>query len=108
MGVEPAEHRKPMRISVRSRAGSNGSEPCSLCLGRCSLRVVDILERGELPDARRFQVRVTDGRRFVLRHQPAMDRWELAAVYAPQKRKSPTPFEIGLARLRLVWRLSQF
>ena len=91
-----------MRISVRSRAGTNGSEPCSLCLGRCSLRVVDILERRELDDARRFQVRVTDGRRFVLRYQPAADRWELAAVYAPQKPKSPTRFEIGLARLKFA------
>ena len=91
-----------MRISVRSRAGSNGSEPCSFCLGRCSLRVVDILERCELADARRFQVSVADGRRFVLRHQPAADRWELAAVYGPHKRKGPTPFQVGLARLKIA------
>lgn len=69
-----------MRISVRSRPGIHGLEPCSFCLGRCSLQVVDILERSGRTDARRFQVRVADGRRFVLRHQPAGDRWELAAV----------------------------
>jgi hypothetical protein len=44
-------------------------EPCSFRLGQRSLHVVDILERGGLADARRFQVRVADG-----------DRWELAAV----------------------------
>jgi hypothetical protein len=72
-----------MRISVRSRAGRKGKEPWSFCLGRRELYVTDILERCELTGACRFQVRVTDGRRFVIRHQPATDLWELAAVYAP-------------------------
>jgi hypothetical protein len=72
-----------MRISVRTRAGQNGRLPCSFCLGACQLYIVDILERCQLGDACRFQVRVSDGRRFVIRHQPDLDRWELAAVYAP-------------------------
>ena len=72
-----------MRISVRSRAGRNGKEPSSFCLGRCELHVVNILDRCELAGGRRFQVRVADGRRFVIRHQTAMDRWELTAVYGP-------------------------
>jgi hypothetical protein len=84
-----------MRISVRSRAGRKGQEPWSFCLGRCELYVSDILERCEVTGAYRFQVRVTDGRRFVIRHQPALDRWELAAVYAP--RSSP---RTGLQRTR--------
>lgn len=70
-----------MRISVRSRAGRAGSEPCSLCLGGARLHVTGILERRELAEGQRFQVLVTDGRRLVLLHTPA-DRWELRAVYA--------------------------
>jgi hypothetical protein len=84
-----------MRISVRSRAGRKGKEPWSFCLGRCELYVSEILERCEVTGAYRFQVRVTDGRRFVIRHHPALDRWELAAVYAP--RSSP---RTGLQRTR--------
>ena len=66
---------------MRSRAGRHGQEPCSFCLGRCELYVAGILERCELTGVCRFQVRVLDGRRFVIRHQRATDRWELAAVY---------------------------
>jgi hypothetical protein len=75
-----------VRISVRSRTGKKGKEPWSFCLGRCELYVTDIIERCELTGACRFQVRVTDGRRFVIRHQPTADLWELAAVYAPSAR----------------------
>ncbi|HEY9531883.1 MAG TPA: hypothetical protein VIQ55_10850 [Burkholderiales bacterium] len=79
-----------MRISVRSRSGRTGKEPWSFCLGRCELFVMDILERCELTGACRFHVRVSDGRRFVIRHQVDADRWELAAVYAPSSpRRSP-------------------
>jgi len=75
-----------VRISVRSRAGRNGKEPRSFCLGRRELHVADILERRDLTGVHRFQVRVFDGRRFVIRHQPATDCWELAAVYGPAPR----------------------
>jgi hypothetical protein len=71
-----------MIISVRSRTGRNGKEPSSFCLGRRELFVTGILDRTELTGARRFQVRVADGRRFVIRHQAASDQWELAAVYS--------------------------
>ena len=53
---------------------------------RCELHVADILERRELTGVHRFQVRVFDGRRFVIRHRPATDCWELAAVYGPAPR----------------------
>ena len=72
-----------VRISVRSRIGKDGKEPSSFCLGRCELFVTAIIERSGASNARRFQVRVADGRRFVIRHQADADRWELAAVYAP-------------------------
>jgi hypothetical protein len=47
---------------------------------------MDIIERRELTGVCRFQVRVPDGRRFVILNRPATDRWELAAVYAPGQR----------------------
>lgn len=75
-----------MRISVRSCIGRRGLEPRSFCLGSAELHVMDILERAELTGVRRFRVRVFDGRRFVIRHQPATDSWELAAVYGPAQR----------------------
>ncbi|HET7366671.1 MAG TPA: hypothetical protein VFJ70_24105 [Burkholderiales bacterium] len=37
-----------------------------------------------------FEVMVDDGRRFVLRHQPTLRCWELAAVFAATPRK-PAP-----------------
>ena len=40
---------------MRSRAGRNGKEPCSFCLGRCELHVADILERRELTGVHRFR-----------------------------------------------------
>ncbi|MGH8669555.1 MAG: hypothetical protein ACREUN_01515 [Burkholderiales bacterium] len=80
-----------MRISVRTRAGHSGREPCSFCLGACRLQVVDILERCQVADACRFQVRVSDGRRFVIRYQPQLDRWELAAVYPPRVKPHRPP-----------------
>jgi hypothetical protein len=75
-----------MRISVRSCTGRQGQEPRSFCLGSAELHVMDILERAETTGVRRFRVRVFDGRRFVIRHQPATDRWELAAVYGRAQR----------------------
>jgi hypothetical protein len=79
-------YRGCVRISVRSRTGRKGKEPSSFCLGRCELYVTGILERRELTGIYRFKVRVHDGRRFVIRHQPATDRWELDAVYGPPQR----------------------
>ena len=60
-------------------------EPRRLQLGSRSLQIIRILERSELTGACRFQVRVSDGRRFVIRHESASGRWELAAVYAREQ-----------------------
>jgi len=76
-----------MRISVRSRCAESGQEPSSFCLGRSQLQVVSILERRELADAHCFEVRVLDGRSFVMCHQPQTDSWELAAVYGRRARR---------------------
>lgn len=84
---------------MRSRAGRYGKEPCSFCLGRRELFVTGIIERCEVTGVCRFQVRVTDGRRFVIRHQPAADLWELDAVYAPSaaRPRSRTSRRLGHA-----------
>ena len=81
-----------MRISVRSRCRASGWEPCSFCLGAARHRVVTILESHDEADARSFEVRILDGRRFVLRHHPDNDRWELAAVHGRVWRRSVRPY----------------
>src|SRR6476469_8646975 len=69
-----------MKISVGSRAGRTGTEPGRLCLGRCSLPVSAVLSRRDDGCSCAFEVRVMDGRRFVVRYQPAEGSWELVAV----------------------------
>jgi hypothetical protein len=71
-----------MRISVHSRCSRRGSEPGSICLGQARLRVAAILERRDLADSDYFEVRVLDGRKFVLSHERQTDAWELTAVHA--------------------------
>jgi hypothetical protein len=70
-----------MRISVSCRSGRKGKEPCSVHLGSADLPVAAIVERHEEPERQCFEVRVFDGRRFVLCHHADHDDWELAAVY---------------------------
>jgi hypothetical protein len=70
-----------MKISVGSRPGNNGAEPCRLCLGRSSLPVTAVLERRDEGTARAFEVRVLDGRRFIVRYLSGTDQWELVAVH---------------------------
>ena len=66
---------------MHSRCSRRGSEPCSICLGQARLRVTAILERRDLADADVFEVRVLDGRKFVLSHERGTDSWRLGAVY---------------------------
>jgi hypothetical protein len=75
-----------MRISVHSRCSKRGSEPGSICLGQARLRVAAILERRDLADSDYFEVRVLDGREFVLSHRRQTDAWELTAVRAQMPR----------------------
>jgi hypothetical protein len=74
--------------------------------------VCSVLDRHDEGDARIFEVRVLDGRRFVVRRQTALDQWELVAVYGPgdAARRSPparpaapllTPLLVALYRRAL-------
>ena len=77
-----------MRISVRSHCHASRTVPCSFCLGQARHPVVAVLEREIDGETHRFQVRVLDGRRFVLCLSPAADRWELGAVYPALYRRA--------------------
>ena len=80
-----------MRISVHSRCSRRGSEPCSIYLGQAQLRVTAILERRDLADADYFEVRVLDGRKFVLSHERGTDSWKIGAVYPRTMRQCILP-----------------
>lgn len=71
-----------MKICVLSRTDRRGqSDPHVLHLGQRRLPVVAVIARWAEPPHRYFEVRVEDGRRFVLRHYPDTGLWELAAAY---------------------------
>lgn len=76
-----------MKISVGSRSGKSGKEPYRLCLGHCSLPVTAVLDLHDEGETRVFEVRVLDGRRFVVRRQTEHDQWELVAAYGPSARR---------------------
>jgi len=70
-----------MKICVLSRTGRGGHDPQVFHLGQRRLPVVAVLEQWTEAQHRYFKVRVEDGRRFVLRYDPATGAWELAAAY---------------------------
>ena len=75
-----------MKICVLSRTGRGGeSDPQVFHLGQRRLPVVAVLEQWTEAQHRYFKVRVEDGRRFVLRHDPATGAWELAAAYGGER-----------------------
>jgi hypothetical protein len=70
-----------MKICVLSRTDHPGQcDPRVFHLGGCRLSVVTILGQWGAPPRLYFKVRVEDGRRFVLSHDPATGCWELAAA----------------------------
>jgi hypothetical protein len=82
-----------MKICVHSNRGSRGEEtPCAFYLGGRRLPVLAVLERWADSTHAYYEVMVDDGRRFVLRLQPTLRSWELAAVFAAKPRKAaPKP-----------------
>ena len=70
-----------VQIRVECYAGYRGEEePRAFTLGETRFAVVDILDRWAGPDHRYFKVQADDGRTFVLRHDTAGHKWELAAM----------------------------
>ena len=73
-----------MRICVGSGRGFRGSEePGVFYLGGRRLPVHAIVERWSDMRHAYFKVQVEDGRRFVLRYEPATQCWELVSVAGP-------------------------
>ena len=92
-----------MKISVGSRPCSSGKEPHRLGFGRCSpLPVTAILQRRDEGNARLFDLRVLDGRRFTVRHQADLDQWELVAVRAASPQQPPIARPHPIAPLLLA------
>jgi hypothetical protein len=78
-----------MRISVLSYPETGGRpRPHAFQLGGRRVAVVAIVDQWEAPAHRYYQVRDFDGRRFVLRHCPQSNCWELEAVYGPVKKEA--------------------
>ena len=70
-----------MKICVYGPSRGGEEQPMVFYLGARRLPVVAITGRWRDGGYRCYEVSVDDGRRFVLRHEPATGRWELAAVY---------------------------
>jgi|SRR5690242_1362046 hypothetical protein len=80
-----------MKICVTSNRGPKGEEhPWAFFVGGRRLHIVQVLDRWTDSLHRYFEVCVDDGRRFVLRHDPAARVWELVAVFAASA-KRPAP-----------------
>jgi hypothetical protein len=76
-----------MKICVTSNRGPKGEEhPWAFYVGGRRLRIVEVLDRWTDTLHRYFEVCVDDGRRFVLRVEPAGRVWELVAVFAAARR----------------------
>lgn len=89
-----------MKICVQTQLGLRGEEtPCAFHLGGCRLHVLAVLQRWTDAMHRYFEVAVDDGRRFVLRFEPATRGWELTAVFAAAPRK-PAAKPAGSTRPR--------
>jgi hypothetical protein len=81
-----------MKICVHSYPGPRGEEtPSGFYLGGRRLHVLGVLDRWADSTHRYYEVMVDDGRRFVLRLDPGIRSWELAAVFAAGKKPAPKP-----------------
>lgn len=67
-----------MWIQVQCYAGYRGEEiPRRIQIGGRSLEVIAILDRWLAPDHRYFKCQTADGDQWIIRHDPASERWEL-------------------------------
>ena len=85
-----------MKICVHSNRGPRGDEiPCAFY----------VLERWTDSTHGYFEVMVDDGRRFVLRYQPTLRCWELAACFAAKQPRKPAPKAVTPAAPRKFFSL---
>ncbi len=88
-----------MKICVTCNRLRGDEAPSAFYVGSHRLVVTSILDRWTDAAHRYFDVCVDDGRRFVLRFDPALRAWELAAVFAASARK-PAPKPVIPAKPR--------
>jgi hypothetical protein len=75
-----------MKICVLTVGGKRGDEPPhAFYVGGRRLLVAGLIGRWHDTTYRHFEVRVEDGRRFVLRQDIAARDWELAGVYGASR-----------------------
>jgi len=73
-----------MKITVCRGTKSKAEEaPTAFFLAERRLPVAAVLNRWTDSAYCFFEVRVDDGRHFVLRREPSLERWELVAVHKP-------------------------
>ena len=72
-----------MEIQVQCYAGYRGEEtPRAFRVGARRVVVTEVLDRWLAPDHRYFKVAGDDAGVYILRHDPALDRWEMALFQA--------------------------
>jgi hypothetical protein len=65
-------------VDVECHAGHRGEEtPRRFTLGDRTFEIADVLDRWLAPDHRYFKVLDMAGDIYILRHQPALDRWDM-------------------------------
>jgi hypothetical protein len=65
-------------LEVECYSGYRGEEtPRRFFIGTLPVGVAQVLDRWLSPDHRYFKLLGDDGARYILRHDPAADRWEL-------------------------------
>jgi hypothetical protein len=72
-----------MEIQVQCHAGYRGEEtPRAFWIGDRRVAVVTVRDRWLAPDHRYFKVAGDDAGVYILRHDPALDRWEMTMFQA--------------------------
>lgn len=72
-----------MEIQVQCYAGYRGEEtPRAFWIGSRRVAVVAVLDRWLAPDHRYFKLAGDDDGVYILRHDPARDRWEMTLFQA--------------------------
>jgi hypothetical protein len=85
-----------MKICVHTSGGPS-VEPHVFYVGGHRLRVAGLVGRWSDPTHHHFEVRVEDGRRFLLRQDIAARDWELVGVYAATVRVPKSQLASGAA-----------
>jgi hypothetical protein len=87
------ERRGPqLAVRVECHAGYRGEEtPRALSLGERKIEVAEVVDRWLAPDHRYFKLACSDGGTYIVRHDPALDRWELTLYAAGPMRAFRRP-----------------